>query len=211
MGLLRFLNGGVQLEPSNRCWLAEFSCVASWHTIDATNNILYLQEKPATGNSILRTLTLAHGVYDLDALAAEIEAKINVAGATTLGFLYVTRASTASSGPETGGSTSFKALRIAAAYPDKTFCLPSEAVIRQLWILPAILPRIRRTTSSNSQRGMKHARRICPVSSICADVIRFLSTRLVLGLAPQWACKVSSKFWRKFQLTSVTACQSTGQ
>ena len=106
-GSIEIPNGGVQLEPSNRCWLAEFSCVASWHTIDATNNILYLQEKPATGNSILRTISLAHGVYDLDTLAAEIETKLNAAGATGLGFLYVTRASTASSGPQTGGSASF--------------------------------------------------------------------------------------------------------
>ena len=82
----------------------------------------------------------------MDTLAVEIETKLNVAGATGLGYLYVTRASTASSGPETGGSTSFKALRIALAYPDKSFCLPSEVVIRQLWILPAILP----TNSTNN-------------------------------------------------------------
>ena len=145
-GSIEIPNGGVQLEPSNRCWLAEFSCVASWHTIDATNNILYLQEKPATGSSVLRTIALAHGVYDLDTLAAEIETKLNVAGATGLGYLYVTRASTASTGPATGGSTSFKALRIASAYSDKIFCLPSEAVIRQLWILPPILP----TNSTNN-------------------------------------------------------------
>ncbi len=43
-GSIEIPGGGVLLDPQDRCWLAEFSTVASWDTIDATNNILYVQE-----------------------------------------------------------------------------------------------------------------------------------------------------------------------
>ena len=35
---------GVQMKPATRVWLSEFTCVAAWHTLDATNNTLFMLE-----------------------------------------------------------------------------------------------------------------------------------------------------------------------
>ncbi len=36
--------GGIELKPSTKCWLSEFNCVAAWHTLDESNNTLFLVE-----------------------------------------------------------------------------------------------------------------------------------------------------------------------
>ena len=36
--------GGLNLKPSTRVWLSEFTCVAAWDTIDSSNNRLYVKE-----------------------------------------------------------------------------------------------------------------------------------------------------------------------
>ena len=36
--------GGLDLKPSTRVWLSEFTCVAAWDTIDNSNNRLYVKE-----------------------------------------------------------------------------------------------------------------------------------------------------------------------
>ena len=35
----------LELHPDSRCWLGEFTCVASWNTIDATKRELVVIEK----------------------------------------------------------------------------------------------------------------------------------------------------------------------
>ena len=36
--------GGLNLKPSTRVWLSEFTCVAAWDTIYSSNNRLYVIE-----------------------------------------------------------------------------------------------------------------------------------------------------------------------
>ena len=43
-GSIQIPGGGIQLDPSNRVWLAEFSTVASWDTIDNSNNSFFMVE-----------------------------------------------------------------------------------------------------------------------------------------------------------------------
>ncbi len=55
--------GGLDLRPSTRIWLSEFTCVAAWDTIDASNDRLYVIE-----GAVTRVIHIPHGVYELESL-----------------------------------------------------------------------------------------------------------------------------------------------
>ncbi len=38
------ISGSIELRPRTKVWLSEFTCPASWDTIDASNNVLYVRE-----------------------------------------------------------------------------------------------------------------------------------------------------------------------
>ena len=88
------------LEPNSRCWLGEFTCVASWDTIDSSNNSFVVVEL-----GVSRTVTLPTGAHDLESLRAAIEDGLNAAPGVGMGTYSVDRVSTG-----TGGST-FRAFR----------------------------------------------------------------------------------------------------
>jgi hypothetical protein len=64
--------GGLDLKPSTRCWLSEFTCVAAWDTIDSSNNTLYVLE-----GAFNRTVQIPSGVYDLESLRVAFEGALN--------------------------------------------------------------------------------------------------------------------------------------
>ena len=57
-GSIQIPRGGVLLDQSNRCWLGEFSTVASWNTIDESNGNMYILEQ--LGNDSLPRLVEPH-------------------------------------------------------------------------------------------------------------------------------------------------------
>ena len=125
-GSIQIPGGGVQFDPSNKCWLGEFSTVASWDTIDAANNILYVQEL-STGAPNNRAIALTTGPRDMESLTVELQAALNGAGkATGFGNYVVTRSSTGS-----GSATS--RTYIASRAEGFFFRLPSEWQIRVTW------------------------------------------------------------------------------
>ena len=105
-GSIEIPGGGLLLDPSDRCWLAEFSTVASWDAIDSTHNILYVHEPGA-----LRAIALSQGPHDLDSLASDMQARLNGPGKTIAGLYSVSRV--APSGG--GGGTTYKAYLISAS------------------------------------------------------------------------------------------------
>ena len=50
----------IQLDPSTRVWLAEFSTVASWDTIDDSNNSIFITER-VNGVDRDRIVTIPNG------------------------------------------------------------------------------------------------------------------------------------------------------
>ena len=50
--------GGIELSPNTKVWLSEFTCPASWDTIDASNNKLYVRELGGADRGI--SFRLAH-------------------------------------------------------------------------------------------------------------------------------------------------------
>ena len=134
-GSIEIPAGGLLLDPTDRCWLAEFSAVSSWDTVDSTNRILYVQEPPAN----LRAISLSPGPHDLDSLAADMEARLNGPGKTTPGLYSVSRV--APSGG--GGGSIYKAFLITN---NSSFALPRDPVIRNLWQINPRLP----TNSTNT-------------------------------------------------------------
>ena len=69
--------GGVELKPTTRCWLSEFTCVASWHTIDNSNSNLFILE-----GAVRRGLEMPHGVYDLESFRSVMQEVLNGEGRT---------------------------------------------------------------------------------------------------------------------------------
>jgi hypothetical protein len=95
-GSIQIPGGGIQLDPSNRVWLAEFSTVASWDTIDNSNTSFFMVEK--LGGAVQnRIVTVPNGPYDLDTLAASLQSRLNSGELTGLGAYFVTRVGTSES------------------------------------------------------------------------------------------------------------------
>ena len=95
-GSIQIPGGGIQLDPSNRVWVAEFSTVASWETIDDSNNSFFTVEK--LGGAVQnRIVTVPNGPYDLDTLAASLQSRLNSGKLQGLGAYFVTRVGTSKS------------------------------------------------------------------------------------------------------------------
>lgn len=89
------------LEPTSRCWLGEFTCVASWDTLDETNRTFTVIEL-----GVSRVVAIPTGAHDLESLRTAIEDGLNTAPGAGMGTYSVDRVSTG-----TGGST-FRAFRV---------------------------------------------------------------------------------------------------
>ena len=120
-GSIEIPGGGLLLDPSDRCWLAEFSTVASWDTIDESNDTLFVIE---AGN-VLRRIPLGHGAHDLDSLASDMQARLNGAGKTLSGSYSVQRVSSGQAG------STFRNYLV--WHSSGQFQLPGEAQIRAIW------------------------------------------------------------------------------
>ena len=109
--------GGVPMKPTTKVWLSEFTCVASWHTLDESNHNLFLTEGLED-----RALELPEGVYDLESFRAMLQTELN--GATksdTMGTYSVTLVASGS-----GGGT-MRVLRVSCNAG--TFAIPDDATI----------------------------------------------------------------------------------
>jgi hypothetical protein len=60
--------------------------MVSWFTIDSSSDSIYLIEQQAvgTGPKTARVVKIAHGPYDIDSLAAQLEAQLNDSSRTTV-------------------------------------------------------------------------------------------------------------------------------
>ena len=106
-GSLEIPGGGIECDPADRIWLSEFSTAASWHTIDESNQILYVIEAIVPGfvwNR--RAVPLTPGPHDMDSLAAEIARALNGPGENTavMGTYSCARVSGALGGGAGGSS-----------------------------------------------------------------------------------------------------------
>ena len=89
------------LEPASRCWLAEFTAVASWDTIDSSNNSFEVIEL-----GVSRIVNITTGAHDLESLRQAVEDGLNAAPGAGMGSYSCVRVSTG-----TGGST-YRAFRV---------------------------------------------------------------------------------------------------
>jgi len=82
----------MNMHPDTKMWLAEFSCTASWDTIDASNDKLVIWDGVVLAE---RILTIPQGPHDIDSLREALEVALN---ATGFGLYVVTKVSSGSSG-----------------------------------------------------------------------------------------------------------------
>ena len=80
----------IQLDPSTRVLLAEFSTVASWDTIDDSNNSFYMVER-VNDTDLPRIVAIPNGPFDLDTLAAALQTRLNRGKRPGLGNYSVIR------------------------------------------------------------------------------------------------------------------------
>jgi hypothetical protein len=78
--------GGLDLRPNTRIWLSEFTCVAAWDTIDASNDRLYVIE-----GAVTRVIHIPHGVYELESLRVVLQDELNNASKTASMGVYDVR------------------------------------------------------------------------------------------------------------------------
>ena len=132
-GSIDLLNNGITCHPQNRCWLTEFSSVASWWTVDSSNDVLFVREKIAPGSWHNRQVAISNGPYDMDSLATEIAARLNGPGKHVgMGTYTCTRVSGAIGGGGTGNTQRCYAIAVSVG----EFQLPSEAAIRANFDIP---------------------------------------------------------------------------
>ena len=105
------------LEPTSRVWLGEFTCVASWDTLDDSNNSFVISE---TGQehqvTTVRTVSLPTGPHDIESLRSSLEDALNATSGEGMGVYVVERSSTG-----TGGAA-FRTLTVSNTYG--TFRIP---------------------------------------------------------------------------------------
>ncbi len=90
--------GGIELKPRTKVWLSEFTCPASWDTIDASNNVLYVRELGQPD----RVLFIPTGPHDIESLRRAMQEELNSnTKNASMGVYHVTRVSNG-----TGGATS---------------------------------------------------------------------------------------------------------
>ena len=75
-----FPGEAILLEPDSRVWLGDFTCVASWDTLDESNNTFSVVEAGQ-----YRTVTLPTGPHDIESLRVAIEEGINADAAEGMG------------------------------------------------------------------------------------------------------------------------------
>ena len=87
--------GGIELKPNTKVWLSEFTCPASWDTIDASNDTLYVRELGGAD----RVLFIPTGPHDLESLRAAMEEQLNnFSKNPSMGDYTVARVSSGSGG-----------------------------------------------------------------------------------------------------------------
>ena len=126
--------GGIDTEPNSRAWVSEFSCTATWWTIEPdVNDTLYVMEKVSPILTNFRALTLQPGPHDMESLTTEIAAKLNGPGKDgAMGTYSCTRVTGAPGGGAGGGTA--RSLLISCT--SGQFQLPSEALIRTEFDIP---------------------------------------------------------------------------
>ena len=102
----------MNMHPDTKMWLAEFSCIASWDTIDATNNKLVIWDGVVLAE---RIVTIPQGPHDIDSLREALEVALN---ATSFGLYVVTKVSSGSSGSTYRSFEITNALSFAVFYDD---------------------------------------------------------------------------------------------
>jgi len=139
-GSIDLPNSGITCHPDSTCWLTEFSCTASWWTIDESNDTLYVREKIVTivdGVPVTtwnnRRVVLTHGPYDFFTLAEEIQQRLNGLGKDPFMGTYACVPTSGAPGGGGNGSTQ-RCFRITAG---NQFRIPSsDAAIRAAYSIP---------------------------------------------------------------------------
>jgi hypothetical protein len=82
--------GGIELKANTKVWLSEFTCPASWDTIDESNNTMYVSEL----GGLPRILYVPIGPHDQESLRVAMQDVLNGAGkGAGMGIYDVRRAS----------------------------------------------------------------------------------------------------------------------
>ncbi len=105
------------MKPETKVWLSEFTCVAAWHTLDASNSTLFLLE-----GDLHRALAIPQGVYDLESFRAALQTALNSSSKSASMGTYTVSLVAAGSG---GGTV--RALRVSCS--SGTFAIPDDASI----------------------------------------------------------------------------------
>jgi hypothetical protein len=116
----------IQLYGNEALYLQSFHCVASWLSVDSTNDTMYLVEFGTT--TVNRTIMIPDAAYDADSLATQLQNELNGSGKTVSGTYTVTRV--VSSNPDVVTSASATArLYTISLSGGKQFWIPDDSYL----------------------------------------------------------------------------------
>ena len=122
-----FQNVGLLLHPKSRCWLSEFTCVASWDTLDASNSKFVVTE-----GTVNRTITLPTGPHDIDSLGVAIQNALNAGKPANMGTYSVDKVGAAS-------GTTFRSCKFRLQAPSDLLFRQARILSETSLIFPAVL------------------------------------------------------------------------
>lgn len=155
-GSFEIPGGGIECDPTDRVWLSEFSTVASWVTIDTTNQNLYVIEQTVPGEAVWnkRIVVLTPGPHDMDSLAGEIEWGLNAEGKHPSMGIYSCLRVAGGLARGSGSGSINKCFYITCT--EGNFRMPNDELIRQEYGVQGL------TNSTNTLFTFKYGNEVLP-------------------------------------------------
>jgi len=150
----------IEIAGHEALYLQSFHMIASWLSIDYSNDQFRIVEEQANGTTTARTLTISHAPYDADSLALQLQNQLNAAGKTVLGTYSVTRVSSSDPTVAVSASASSRYYRITLG-GNESFMVPNDTQLQSAsfysnWLFwkgaATTLPAPTARTSSSSLR-----------------------------------------------------------
>jgi len=116
----------IEIAGHEALYLQSFHMIASWLSIDYSNNQFRIVEEQTNGVTRGRTISISQAPYDTDSLASQLQAQLNANDKTVLGTYSVTRVSSGDPSVASSASASSRYYRITLSGGGEEFLIPDD-------------------------------------------------------------------------------------
>ena len=116
----------IEIAGHEALYLQSFHMIASWLSIDYSNDQFRIIEEKTNGQVFARTLTISHAPYDADSLTVQLQNQLNGSDKKVLGTYSVARVSSGDPTVAVSASASSRYYRITLSGGGEQFAIPSD-------------------------------------------------------------------------------------